>query len=447
MNEGAEQGSGSFWINLFYAMPTLGNTMLWSIASGWLLYFYLPPEGEGVALVPAAFYSVTILVTRTVNAVLAPFIGYLSDRTHTRWGRRLVFMALSALPMLALFVLVWTPPVKGESAWNLVYLALIYVLYNLCYSLNQIPYTALLPELARTDRHRVQMSAWTSGFFLVGMILGGLGGLAIEQVGYPAAAMIYAALALPLLYLPFLILRERPGRAIAAQDRLNFRQSVAAMVRNPAFATMAATGVFYWGVTTLIQAIIPYIVTQVCLLDTADTYAFYVPGILAALLCYPLVTWLANKFGKYVVFAGSLLASAAVLPGVMVIGEWLPLSLKAQGVIWVVLQAIALSGVTMLPAAFGAEIVDLDAELTGQRREGIYYAAWGLMDQVVNGLAAALLPVLLLLGSSQSSPRGPLGVRMVGVVGGGMMLAAFVVFLRYPLRPGQVYARGGNDER
>ena len=52
----------------------------------------------------------------------------------------------------------------------------------------------------------------------------------------------------------------------------------------------------------------------------------------------------------------------------------------------------------------------------------------------INGVIGALLPLLLLLGRSRSDPRGPLGVRMVGIVGGILMFVGFVIFLNYPLR-------------
>ena len=417
-----------------YSLITLGSTVIWSVLSGWLLYFYLPPDGEGVALVPAALYGGVMFVTRVANAAIAPPIGYLSDQTRSRWGRRLPYLFASALPMLVFFVLLWTPPVQGNSIWNLVYVTLMLLFYNTAYGFNQIAHTALLPEIAVTDRGRVRLSAWSASFFLVGMILGGLAGMLIERLGYATAALIYGVVTLPFFYLPFLVLREPPGRNIPAAQRLSFRESVAAMLRNRAFLIMTATGVFYLGVTTLIQSVIPFIVTEICLLTKTDTLYFYLPALLASLACYPLVTRLANRFGKWVVFAGSLLAAALVLPGLMLIGDWLPLSLQAQGMTWITLQAIAMSGVTMLPPAFGAEITDYDETLTGQRREGTYYATWGLLDQVINGVAAALLPLLLLLGRSSSDPRGPLGVRCVGLVGGVLMLVAFLIFLRYPLR-------------
>lgn len=424
-------------IDISYALISLGSTAIWSFLGGWLLYFYLPPEGEGQALVPAALYGAVMFVVRAINALIAPPIGYLSDQTRSRWGRRLPLMFVSGVPMLVLFVLLWMPPMSTRSTWNLVYLGGIFLLYSLTYTLNQVPYTALLPEIALTEQHRVRISAWSSGAFLMGMIVSGLGGPLIDRLGYTGAALVYAVGTLPLFYLPFLVLRERPGRRIDATERLDFREGIAVMLRNRPFQIMTATGILYWSVTTFVQSVIPFIVTEICLLSKSDTFYFYIPALLGSLLCYPLVTWLSKRWGKWKVFSGSLLASAIVLPGLMLIGDWLPLSLRIQGFIWITLQAVAMSGVTMLPPVFGADIVDYDETLTGQRREGTYYATWGFLDQVINGAAAAVLPLVLLLGRSQSDPRGPLGVRVIGLLGGVMMFAAFLIFLNYPLRRGR----------
>jgi len=426
-------------IDLFYSLITLACTAIWSIVSGWLLYFYIPPAGEGRVLVPAALYSATMLVVRVANALFAVWVGHRSDGLHSRWGRRLPLMFLSGLPLLLFFILLWTPPLPDESLWNLVYLAVILILYNGAYTLNQVPFTALLPELALTDRHRVRLSGWSSGAFLLGFILGALAGPLIEWGGYIRMALVYAAGALPLFYLPFLVLRERPRPVTETTARVPLWRALRSMAANRPFVIMTASGVFYWGISTLIQSILPYLVTEICLLNAADTFYFYIPGVVGSLMCYPLVGWLANRWGKWRVFAGSMLASALVLPGLWLIGPWLPLSLPAQGIIWVTVQAIAFSGVTMLPPAFGAEIVDHDEQLTGQRREGLYYSLWGLLDQMVNGLVAALLPLLLLLGRSRNDPHGPLGVRMVGLFGGLLMLVGLLIFVRYPRKgPGQV---------
>jgi GPH family glycoside/pentoside/hexuronide:cation symporter len=421
-------------IDISYALVTLGSSAIWSIIGGWLLYFYLPPAGEGAPLVPATLYSGTMFATRVVNALIAPPIGYLSDHTRSRWGRRLPYMFLSALPMLALFVLLWTPPLDGVSLWNLVYLTVIHLLYSVAYAFNQIPYTALLPELAVTNQHRVRISAWASSFMLIGMIVGGFAGPLIEAGNYVVMAVAYALFTLPTFYLPFLVLRERPERQIEAHRRLKLGPSLRIMLKNRPFVVMTATGFFYWGTTTFIQAAIPFIATEICLMSKGDTLYFYAPALFASLACYPLVTWLANRFGKTRIFSLSLILSALVLPSLMLIGRWIPLPLAVQGIGWVTLQAAALSGVVMLPMAFGADIVDQDEQLTGQRREGLYYAVWGLLDQVVNALAAALLPLFLLLGRSRTDPQGPLGVRVIGLAGGVMLFIAFLIFQQYPMR-------------
>ena len=417
-----------------YSFINLGTTIVWSIVDGWLLYFYLPPQGKGMALVPVALYGMAVLSARILNALLTPLIGYWSDHSRNRWGRRLPFIFMSSLPYLVFFVLLWLPPVKGESLSNLIYLALILVVFNLAQSLVVIPFGSLLPELARADRHRVRMTAWSASFQLIGVIAAGLAGLLIEQKGFALTMVIYALVILPLFYLPLLVLREQPGRQIKAEEHLGFWRSIKTTLENRAFLVLTATGACFWTATTFLMLVVPFIVTEVCQLTVADTAYFYLPAVLASLACYPLVNWLAGHFGKWRVFAGSLLASAAVLPLLMLIGSWIPIPLMAQGVTWMTLEAIAMSGVIMLPQAFAAEITDYDETITGQRREGAYYSAWSLLDQVVNGLAGALLPLLLLLGRSRTDVNGPLGVRLTGLMGGVLLFAAFLIFQRYPLK-------------
>jgi len=421
-------------IDLAFSLIQLGITIPWSVNDGWLLYFYLPPEGKGQALVPIAFYGIVVLIARVIDALITPAIGYWSDHLHSRWGRRLPMMFSASLPLMIIFVLLWLPPIKGISIINLFYLGLMLILFNVIQAFVIIPLGALLPELATLDRHRIRLTMWSSTFQLLGVIAAGLAGLLIDSFGFTQMALFYAVFILPLLYLPFLIIREQPGRQIDATQRYGFLQSLQITLKNRAFLVLSVAGIFFWTATTFVMAVMPYIVTEVCLLEVSDAPYFYIAGVLALLACYPLVNWLAGRYGKWSVFAGSLLASAVVMPGLLLIGPWLPIPLLAQGIIWILLQSIAMSGVTMLPQAFAAEITDYDEKLTGQRREGAYYSAWVLLGQLIGALAGAALPFLFLLGRSQSDVHGPLGVRLTGLIGGALMLMALFVFWRYPLR-------------
>lgn len=421
-------------VDIAFSLIMLGTTIAWSVNDGWLLYFYLPPEGQGVTLVPLAFYGIVVMIARIVNAAVTPPIGYWSDNLRSKWGRRLPFMFTASLPLVIAFFLLWIPPVQGESMANLIYLGAILVLFNIAQNLVIIPLGSLLPELAETDRHRVRLTAWSASFQLIGVILAGAAGLIIGRFGFVTMALIFAVIILPFLYLPFFVLREKPGRQIEAEQRMGFLQSIRTTITNRAFLMLTATGVCFWTATTFLMQSIPFIVTEICRQDISSTTYFYLVAVLPLLACYPLVNWLSTRYGKWKVFSGSLLASAIVLPGIMLIGPWLPVPLLAQGLIWIALQAIAMSGVTMLPQAFAAEITDYDETITGQRREGAYYSAWSLLGQVISGVAALVLSLLFLLGRSQADVNGPLGVRLTGLIGGVLMFAAFLLFFKYPLR-------------
>ncbi len=426
-------------IPFLYGMLTLGSTALWSYVSGWLLYFYLPPAGSGTTLVPAALMGLAILLSQVVNLFGGLPIGYLSDQTRSRWGRRLPFIFAGSLLMPAFFFLVWRPPVAGFSLWNLVYIGGMMALFNLAYSLRQIPYEALLPELAENDILRVRASAFQAGFQMVAVILASFAGILIESFGYGNAGLLYAAVLIPFFFLPLLGLRERPGRQIPVADRIDFRKSLSITLGNRPFQVFLAAWGLYWIASALVMDTIPYIATQICRLSEAETVYLYLPPVLVSLLCFPLVTWLTGRWGKRRVFLASLFAAALVLPGLMLIGEDLPLPLGLQGALWISLEAAALSGAQMLPPAIAAELTDQDANATGQRREGSYYSAWWLFEQIATGLSGALIPILLLLGRSNADANGPLGVRLCGLAGSLFLLAAFLVFRHYPQRaPAQI---------
>jgi Na+/melibiose symporter-like transporter len=184
---------------------------------------------------------------------------------------------------LILFYLLWAPPVAGQSFWNLAYFGGVTLLFNLVFSVMIIPFNALLPEIARTERHRVRISAFYSGAQLIGMILASFAGYLLEGGGYRTMAMVYGGIVLVLFYLPFVGLRERTDQ-VASSDQ-----------------------------STMLQSVIPYIATEICLASETESMVLLLPAILVSLACYPLVVALSRRSGKWRVFTGSLLAGALIL--------------------------------------------------------------------------------------------------------------------------------------
>ena len=420
-----------YWL---YSSGSLGTATLSFLINSWLLYFYLPPDGP--ALVPVALYGTAILLGRVVSGFLSPLIGYWSDRSRSRWGRRLPFMAFSILPMIAAFLLLWMPPDASASYWNLAYLLLVVIVFRIAAAFYAIPYQALLPEIARADQPRVKISAWQSAFFIVGILLAGLAGMLIDAQGFRSMAVIFAVFVLLVLCLPIYGMREQIPVSDAQVAPPALWSSLTAVFQNRAFVAFTFVWAFYLMTSSLIQAVAPFLVTEICGMREADTVYFYVPAVAASLLCFPLITRLSRRWGKTRVYAASLLGSALIFPSTLLIGDWLPVGLRVQCISWAVLQSVAISGAVVLSAAFMAEIIDFDEKVTGLRREGLYYSVIKVLEQIFSGLAMLLLPAILLLGRSRTAPQGALGVRMVGLVSGILIGIGFVIFLRYPLRQG-----------
>ena len=106
---------------------SLGNGVEWFINSAfnlWVFTFYFSAVGLNVSLIWTAYIIWTIW-----NAFNDPLIGYLSDRTHSRFGRRRIYIMIGFLPVLALEILIWLPPLAGQMA-QFFYLLIMLLLYD-----------------------------------------------------------------------------------------------------------------------------------------------------------------------------------------------------------------------------------------------------------------------------------------------------------------------------
>ena len=141
-----------------------------------LAYFYYGREtesGEKIVYVSIATYSIIWAVANWINAFTDPIVGYLSDRTRHRWGRRKPWVIIGA-PLLALsFYFCWSPVTDTPSFANGLVLFLSLLGFWLFFTVVVAPYLSLLPEITPYDNERVKLSAMMS---LFGDVLGTLAG-------------------------------------------------------------------------------------------------------------------------------------------------------------------------------------------------------------------------------------------------------------------------------
>ena len=86
--------------------------------------FFLLPFYNLVLGVDASTVGAALATALLIDAIVDPLIGNLSDRTYTRWGRRLPWLYLAPWPLALLWTVLWSPPFTGTPGfWEIVALA------------------------------------------------------------------------------------------------------------------------------------------------------------------------------------------------------------------------------------------------------------------------------------------------------------------------------------
>ena len=426
---------------LLYASGSLGANITFQAIATWLIYFYAPPDdADNAPLVAIGLVGVVLVIGRVIEALDDPLIGYWSDRTRTRWGRRLPFIVLGT-PVLALsFFLLWTPPIDHESAWNAVYLFVLLEVFFLANTIVGGPYDALLPEIAVTSRDRVSLSAWKVLFGAAGAgMVFVLGGPLIASLGFAGMGLFMAAMTFLSRYLPVLGVRGHLQREVTA-TRFRFGQAVRETFSNRQFLAFVPAFVLFTVAQVMLTQWLPFYV-DVVLRDTVVhlpfgielekteakvtllTAVFFLPLIASI----PLMSWLAQRLSKRSVYGGSMLLCGLYFPLLFFFG-FLPGISKLLQSFFVLGLGIPIAGLFVFPQALLADIIDFDEQRTGERREALYFGVQATLQKMGLGLAAALFALLLALFGK--SAGDPLGIRLVGPAAGLCALAGFAVFAR-----------------
>ncbi|MFC1922703.1 MFS transporter [Chloroflexota bacterium] len=126
-----------------YGLGSFGLESAYKVFIGFYIFFYVDVLGLAVALT-----AVINIVFAIWDAVNDPLVGYLSDNTRSRWGRRRPWL-LTALPFyVVLLVLTYTVPAvfrRGESLFW--YALVVFLLFETAYTVLSVNYDALFPEL------------------------------------------------------------------------------------------------------------------------------------------------------------------------------------------------------------------------------------------------------------------------------------------------------------
>jgi GPH family glycoside/pentoside/hexuronide:cation symporter len=424
--------AASFREQLVYASGGFGGQVI-SRASGlWLLYFYAPPDDADLpTLAPVLLVGVLLTIGRFLDALDDPLIGFWSDRTRTRWGRRIPFVVLGT-PFYALFfVLLWLPPLDHESAINALYLFAMMQLYHLFGTISGSAMEALMPEIATTTKDRVNIVSWQVVFGALGAAVGLIAtGPLIEWLGFWQMAVIVAALGLTSRYIALAGV-WRSARAVEAEPaELRFTEALRSTFANDQFRAFLPTFVLYATGISVLLGMLPYYVTEVLGEGEGMVSVLTAAAIIVVLCCLPFVYWLSVRKGKAWVYSTAMLIGALYLPLIAFAGFIPGIPELPQAIAMIALVGIPMAAVNAFPNAIMADVIDYDSVRTGMRREAMYFGTQNLVEKAASSLSPLIIALLLTLGSSSDDS---LGIRLAGPVAGAFTLAGYLGFRNYRL--------------
>ena len=198
----------SLGVKLIYGAPSFaGAAMAIPVA------VHMPKFYTDSVLVPLGWVALAMALARVLDAILDPFVGWMSDHTHSRWGRRRPWIAVAA-PLAALaFVALFTPPASLDSTEAAVWFGTALMLFFTLQMIYGLPHGALGPELTLDYHERSSLFSVREGFALIGTIVAAV-----------APSLLHEVFADPRREFALLqLLLENAGRVVsreAAQQRL-----------------------------------------------------------------------------------------------------------------------------------------------------------------------------------------------------------------------------------
>lgn len=420
----------SFRTRMRYSLASLGVATPAETVSG-IIAFYI----VDVMNLPATWFATFWFFYTIYNAFNNPALGYLSDRTRTRWGRRIPYVLFGGLPYAVAFALLFTAPFDGRDnpVGLLLYFGIAIIAWEGIYTALATGYYGLLPEMFDNYRERTDVAAKMNIFQTVALVLGAaLPPLLADLLGWSGMATVLAVISVVALYAGYPALFERPE--LKKDTGFPFGAALKATFVNRSYLTAAgAQAMRFFATGTLQTGILFYLKYSLKVEESLATVILGIAFLVAMLSLYPWRNWVANKLDSRRTL---MLANAVMILGIIPMGF-------SPNIIFTYLTAIVigigLGGLVLIGDVIMTEVVDEDEVKTGHQRAGMYFGMSGFLITLSGLLVSTIFGLMMpafgydtLLEVQPDSVE--LGFRLFLTIPTsiGFLLAIFLLWL-YPL--------------
>ena len=376
-----------FLLKIVYGFGAFVNNTLAAAIGSMIIVLNL-----GLGMSPALVGLLGAL-PRLTDAITDPLMGYISDNTKSKWGRRRPYMFFGAIAVGVVFALLWQLPRGQSESFYFWFFLAGSLIFFLAYTVYATPWVALGYELTPDYHERTRLMGvqnfigniayMISPYFLAIMYSKTMFDDVVDGAAY--LAIMIAVVAIGLGILPAVFLRERFKAADSTDDEeqpgsgighiiMDFLRGFGKTLKFAPFLKLCAATFLVFNGFILIASFQSYVIIYYVFGGDASAGAEFVghSGLLqavTALAVIALVTWMATKIGKRRAFF--------VSTGVSMVGYALKWFCYTPDNPWLVLipaplMAFGLAGLFTLMPSMVADVVDMDELNTHERREGMY---------------------------------------------------------------------------
>ncbi len=406
-------------------------------------------------------WGILFFLPRLSDALTDPIMGYISDNTRSRWGRRRPYVFIGAIIAGVSYMLMWQLDKNNSELFNFTYFLLMSFVFYLGLTIFATPYVAMGYEMSDDFHERTRLMAvaqWIGQWAWV--IVPWFWVILYDPRIYPDAvhgarnlAIWVGAGCLLMAMVPAIFCKTRPVDP-STQDELSLRKlgaSVMGLVRGfittfkcGPFVRICAATFFVFNAFNTVAGfsffiIVHYMFHGVTGPEGASTWPTWFGTVSALTTCFlaiPIVTWLSEKFGKKNAFVIS--QSISILG---YISFWWCFNPNNPWLLFLPLPlfSFGIGSLFTLMMSMTADVCDLDELNTGARREGVFGAVYWWMVKfgfAIAGLGGGLIMALVGFDQSaaQQTPEALTGLRLAYILVPVMgTLIAILVMLGYDL--------------
>ena len=372
-----------------------------------LLLFYSQVLGLKASLV-----GLILLVALLLDAMVDPLVGYWSDKTHSKWGKRHPWMYAAILPMAGAWLLLWHPP-QTSSNWLYAYLLLTAFLMRAAVSCYEIPALSVVPGLTSDYDERTSVTRWRYIFAWAGglaMLMLAFGVFLVPSAKYPVGQLnvdgygYYGWTGAALMIVAALVAAISTHRRIAKLDssppvHLPLGETARKIFRtlaNRAFLILLATTLFNYINVGMTFSTATYVLTYYWEMPQAGFLVYSVSLFVGVIGAFLLVGFLQSRIEKRTGAVVCALVSLAfgLSPYLLRFAGEFPANDSPQLIpllftLVTISNGLAVSA-SILVQSMAADIIEASQERTGERTEGLFFSAYFFTQKCATGVGIFL---------------------------------------------------------